>query len=88
MLCGGEISSRPELEGEALREWVADGDGVCSRKKAYSDGSGDRHGECPGDGVHAGSGDDGADEWKMDGERSGDVERYAFGNRNADEKRR
>lgn len=35
--------------------------------------------------MQAGIGDDGADEWKMDAESSGDVERYAFGKRNADE---
>ncbi len=39
--------------------------------------------------MQAGSGDDGADEWKMEGvARSGDEERCAVGKRKADEKRR
>jgi len=48
LIRGGETSSRVvELAGDGVLDdgCPADGDGVCSRKKAYSDGKGDRHGE-------------------------------------------
>ena len=78
LIRGGETSSRVvELAGDGVLDdgCPADGEGVCSRKKAYSDGKGDRHGEWDGDGVQAGSGEEGADEWKMEGDSSDDVER-------------
>lgn len=55
-----------------------------------TDGNGDRQGECDGDGVLAGIGDEGAEQWsRIDGDRSGEADPSARpGYRKADEKRR
>ena len=55
-----------------------------------TEGNGDRHGECDGDGVLAGIGDEGAEQWsKVDGDSSGEDDPSALpGYRKAEEKRR
>ena len=77
------ISSRDDSDGDGVRELAGAGDVDCSEKKWRNDGSGDKPGECDGDGVHDGSGDVGADECNI-----GYANPCAVGSRKAEDKLR